>query len=104
MLKTLFSPYRVGKMEIKNRLAVSPMVCNYCEKSGKATERFIAYHEEKAKGGWGLLFTENYAITPDARGFPNMAALYEDAQIASHADLARRVHAQGAKIVVQLVH
>ena len=91
-------------MKIPNRLAVSPMVCNYCEKSGKATERFIAYHEEKAKGGWGLLLTENYAITPDARGFPNMAALYEDAQIAGHAELVRRVHAHGAKIVVQLVH
>ncbi len=91
-------------MQIPNRLAVSPMVCNYCEKSGEATERYIAYHEEKARGGWGLLFTENYAVTPDARGFPNQAALYEDAQVAGHAELTRRVHAAGAKIVAQLVH
>jgi len=52
MLKTLFSQCRIGKMRIKNRLAVSPMVSNYCEKDGKATERFMAYHEEKARGGW----------------------------------------------------
>ena len=104
MLKTLFSKYRIGKMEIKNRLAVSPMVCNYCEKDGKATERFIAYHEEKARGGWGLILTENYSVTPEARGFTHVAGLYEDAQIAGHAELTRRVHLHGAKIVAQLVH
>jgi 2,4-dienoyl-CoA reductase-like NADH-dependent reductase (Old Yellow Enzyme family)/thioredoxin reductase len=104
MLSTLFSPHKIGKLKIKNRLAVSPMVCNYCEKSGKATERFIAYHEEKAKGGWGLIFTENYAVTPDARGFPNQAALYEDAQIESHSELTSRVHQHGAKIFAQFVH
>jgi len=49
-------------MEIKNRLVVSPMVCNYCTDEGGATERFYAYHEEKAKGSWGLIITENYAI------------------------------------------
>jgi 2,4-dienoyl-CoA reductase-like NADH-dependent reductase (Old Yellow Enzyme family)/thioredoxin reductase len=91
-------------MEIKNRLAVSPMVCNYCEKNGNATERFIAYHEEKARGGWGLIITENYAITPDARGFTSVAGLYEDAQIESHSRLPARVHAFGAKIVAQMVH
>ncbi|MGA2479180.1 MAG: FAD-dependent oxidoreductase [Spirochaetia bacterium] len=104
MLHTLFSPCKIGKMEIKNRLAVSPMVSNFCEKNGKATERFIAYHEEKARGGWGLIFTENYAITPDARGFSAMAALYEDAQIEGHKRMTDRVHAAGAKIVAQIVH
>ena len=104
MLRTLFSPCKIGKMEIKNRLAVSPMVSNFCEKNGKATERFIAYHEEKARGGWGLIFTENYAITPDARGFSAMAALYEDAQIEGHKRMTDRVHAAGAKIVAQIVH
>ena len=91
-------------MEIKNRLAVSPMVTNYCEKNGKATDRFVAYHEEKARGGWGLILTENYAITPDARGFSYVAGLYEDAQIAGHARVADAVHKHGAKIVAQMVH
>ena len=91
-------------MEIKNRLAVSPMVTNYCEKSGKATDRFVAYHEEKARGGWGLILTENYAVTPDARGFSCVAGLYEDAQIEGHARVPEAVHRHGAKIVAQMVH
>ena len=91
-------------MEIKNRLVVSPMVTNYCEQDGTATDRFIAYHEEKARGGWGLILTENYAITPDARGFSHVAGLYEDAQIAGHSRVAEAVHRHGGKIVVQMVH
>ena len=91
-------------MEIKNRLAVSPMVTNYCEKDGRATDRFVAYHEEKARGGWGLILTENYAITPDARGFSHVAGLYEDAQVAGHARVADAVHKHGARIVAQMVH
>jgi 2,4-dienoyl-CoA reductase-like NADH-dependent reductase (Old Yellow Enzyme family)/thioredoxin reductase len=91
-------------MEIKNRFAVSPMVCNYCEKSGKATERYLAYHEEKARGGWGLIITENYAVTPEARGFTCVAGLYEDSQIDSHSQLPERVHKFGAKVVAQMVH
>ena len=104
MLDLLFSPKKIGKMEIKNRLAVSPMVCNYCTAEGEATERFIAYHEEKAKGGFGLIITENFAITPEGRGFTNMACIFDDKQIAGHAGLTKRVHDAGAKIVAQMTH
>lgn len=104
MFDLLFSPCKIGKIEVKNRLAVSPMVCNYCTADGIATERFIAYHEEKAKGGWGLIITENYAITPEARGFTNMACIYDDSQIAGNLELTNRVHSHGTKIVAQMTH
>lgn len=104
MFNLLFTPHKIGKMEVKNRLVVSPMVCNYCTVNGEATDRFIAYHEEKAKGGWGLIITENYAITPDARGFNNMACIFNDKQIKSHFNLTKSVHQYGTKIVAQIVH
>ena len=49
MFKRLFSPLKVGSVEIPNRLVVSPMVTDYCNQDGTATERYIAYHEAKAK-------------------------------------------------------
>lgn len=104
MLERLFSPCKIGTMEIKNRLAVSAMVCNYCTTEGLATERYNAYHEEKAKGGWGLIMTENYAVSPEGRGFTNMACMYNDIQMKSHAEVVKRVHKYGSKIVAQMVH
>ena len=50
-------------------MVVSAMVTNYCSPDGNATEKFIAYHEHKARGGWGLIITEDYAVTPTAGGF-----------------------------------
>ena len=68
-------------MELKNRMVVSAMVTNYCSEDGMATEKFIAYHEHKAKGGWGLIITEDYAVTPTAGGFKKLPGLWEDGPV-----------------------
>ena len=47
----VFEPMKINGLELKNRMVVSAMVTNYCTPDGKATEKFIAYHEHKAKGG-----------------------------------------------------
>ncbi len=103
-LKHVFTPLRIGKMEIKNRFIVSPMVMNYCTEDGMATEKFIAYHEEKAKGGWGLIITEDYAVDPMGKGYPYIPGFWKDEQIESHAEVTRRVHAAGGKILAQIYH
>ena len=59
----VFEPFKLGNLELKNRMVVSAMVTNYCSPDGRATEKFIAYHEHKARGGWGLIITEDYAVT-----------------------------------------
>jgi 2,4-dienoyl-CoA reductase-like NADH-dependent reductase (Old Yellow Enzyme family)/thioredoxin reductase len=97
------SPITVGNVELKNRLVVAPMVTVYCDEDGMATERFIRYHEEKAKGGWGLIIVEDYAVDPMGRGFWT-PGLWKDEQIRSHAELVRRVHDAGSKIVAQIYH
>lgn len=104
MLETLFSPIEIKGKVFKNRLVVSPMVTDFCDNEGKATERYIAYHEAKAKGGWGLILTEDYAIDPRGRGFSCVAGLWNDDQIESHSKLTERVHKHGAIIIAQIFH
>ena len=104
MLKTLFSPMKIGMIDISNRMVVSPMVTDYCNNDGTATERYIAYHEAKAKGGWGLIITEDYAVDPSGKGFSCVAGLWDDSQIASHSELTKRVHQYSSKIFAQIYH
>ncbi len=99
----IFTPISIGNMKLKNRLVVSPMVTVYCDTDGMATERFIAYHETKAKGGWGMIIVEDYAVDPLGRGFWT-AGLWKDEQIQSHTELTERVHNAGAKIIAQIYH
>lgn len=105
MLKRIFSPIRIGNMEIPNRLAVPAMVMNFCNPDGTATERYTAYHEAKARGGWGLIITEDYAVHPRGKGFPNIPGLWTDKQIESHKRFTERVHAAGkSKLFAQIYH
>ena len=99
-----FEPFRIGKLELKNRLVVSAMVTNYCNPDGTPTEKYLAYHEHKARGGWGLIITEDSAIAPKAGGFTRLPGLWEGSQIQPHQELTRRVHQAGGKIVVQIYH
>ena len=104
MLKNVFSSMRIGKMDIPNRLIVSAMVMNFCNSDGTATEKFAAYHEAKAMGGWGLIITEDYAVDPRGKGFTNIPGLWEDRQIESHFKFTERIHKCGSKIVAQIYH
>ncbi len=104
MFTKIFSPIRIGQMEIPNRLVVPAMVMNYCNEDGTATERYTAYHEAKAKGGWGLIITEDYAVSPTGKGFPNIPGLWNDGQIDSHLKFTRRIHESGGRIFAQIYH
>ena len=104
MFKKLFTPFKIGNCEIPNRIAVPAMVTNMPTEDGYATEQFIKYYEEKAKGGYGLIITEDYLINPNGKGYKHVAALYEDAQIEGHAKMVEAVHSHGSKIFCQICH
>lgn len=104
LLKYMSAPLQLGPVEIKNHFIVSPMVMNCCNEDGTTTEKWIAYHEEKAKGGWGLIITEDVAVDPTGRTYQFLPGLWADYQIESHKRLTERVHAAGAKIFAQIFH
>ena len=91
-------------MEIPNRLVVPAMVMNFCNDDGTATQRYTAYHEAKARGGWGLIITEDYAVSPAGKGFPNIPGLWNDDQIDSHSKFTKRIHESGGRIFAQIYH
>lgn len=104
MFNKLFSPQKINDCEIPNRLAVTAMVANYCNEDGTASDQYIAYHEAKAKGGWGLIITEDYAINEHAMGYKNIAGIWNDEQIESHKKLTDTVHKYDSKIFAQIYH
>ena len=56
--ESIFSPIKVGKLTIKNRLVMAPMGnISMCDETGRPNEKMIAYFTERAKGGVGLITT-----------------------------------------------
>lgn len=103
-MQKVFEPIQVGALTLKNRLVVSAMLTNLAAADGSATEAYVAYHEAKARGGWGLIITEDYPIAPNAGTSKTLPMIYNDTLAASHAKLAERVHAASGKIFIQLYH
>ena len=100
----MFEEGKIGRLTIKNRLIVPPMLTEYAAEDGSLTERYIRYYEEKARGGWGLIICEDNSVDPYGAGFKNIAGLWNDAFMAAHRELTARVHKYGAKLAVQVYH
>ena len=59
----LSSPMKIGSCEIKNRIVMPPMLMGFGTFDGKPTEKMMAYYEERAKGGAGIVMTEITRVT-----------------------------------------
>lgn len=102
--KILFSPMKIGNMEVPNRFVVPPMGTNLANPDGTINQDFIDYWEARAKGGWGLLTVEVTAIDPLGKAIPYQPGLWDDCFIPGFKKLVDTVHRYGAKIAVQLHH
>lgn len=56
--QTLFSPMKIGNIEVKNRVVMTAMGVDISDHDGTANEKTIAYYKERAKGGVGLIIKE----------------------------------------------
>ncbi len=101
----LFSPMKIGKLEIKNRIVMPPMLMGFANLDGTPTEKLMNYYEERAKGGAGIIMTEITRIN-DRTGSAAFAqlAISHDYHIAPLAEMAKRIQRHGAKFFVQLHH
>ena len=100
----IFEPIVINKTVFKNRMVVSAMVTNYCEENGMPNEKFIKYHQRKAEGGWGIIITEDFAISPAAGGFKRLPGLWCDEQIAPYKAFTDSIHERDGKIIAQIYH
>jgi 2,4-dienoyl-CoA reductase-like NADH-dependent reductase (Old Yellow Enzyme family)/thioredoxin reductase len=102
--KVLFSPIKIGTMELKNRIAMPAMGTNYAEPDGMMSEREIAWHVARARGGCALNVTEIANIDPLGKGIPGCPSIWDDKFIPGFAELAKAIHTHSGKLAIQLHH
>lgn len=101
----LFQPLQVGKLKLKNRIAMAPMgLVAYSDPNGGFNENAREYYIERAKGGTGLIITGicavDYTEIPE-QGLP--CPTYNPLCFnMSTAPMNERIHSYGAKIFLQL--
>ena len=101
----LFEPGKIGSMTIKNRGVMMPMATDMADKDGIVTPRQIAYYQERAKGGIGMIINE-YTGVDDIDSIPSIHNLRiaRDYHISAMEELTDAVHLYDCKIVCQIHH
>ncbi|MHB8766919.1 MAG: oxidoreductase, partial [Deferrisomatales bacterium] len=97
----LFSPYRLGEVDLPNRVVMSPMT--RCRAPGNFANALMAeYYGQRA--GAGLIVTEGTAPSPNGLGYARIPGLFSAAQAEAWRGVTETVHRRGGRIFVQLMH
>ncbi len=100
----MFQPFRLGELELPNRIIVSPMDM-YSAEDGVPGDFHLVHLGSKALGGAGLVMTEMVCVSPEGRITPGCGGLYTPEQEVAWKRIVDFVHAQTpARIGVQLGH
>ncbi|MEQ1564118.1 MAG: alkene reductase [Myxococcota bacterium] len=101
-MSTLFTPFRLGRMSLPNRVVMSPMTrCRATAGTGLPTPIMAEYYARRAEAG--LLVTEGTAPSADGLGYARTPGVYDSQQAEAWRIVTDAVHARGGHIVVQLM-
>ena len=105
MQSLLFTPLKIGDLQIKNRVVMPPM-CMYKAKNENGCPRCFhrLHYAARALGGVGLIIVEATAVEPRGRITSRDLGLWNDEQQEAHARLVKECVKYGAAMVVQLAH
>jgi N-ethylmaleimide reductase len=99
---SLFSPIRLGAVEVPNRIVMPPMGRSRAGQDRAPTELMERYYAQRASAG--LIITEGSQVSPLSISRPGSPAIHNDAQVAGWRRVTDAVHAQGGRIFQQLSH
>lgn len=99
----VFRPLRVGPVELRNRILVPAHTTSFGE-DNLPSERHLAYHRERARGGASLIVFEGIRVHRSSLGRRQGVNGYERDAIPRFARIAQAVQAEGAKLFGQVIH
>jgi N-ethylmaleimide reductase len=101
--QALLKPIQLGAIQLRNRVIMAPMTrCRADNEYQAPVQKHIDYYTQRA--GAGLIITEGSEISEKARGYPCVAGIFNDAQIAGWKKVVDSVHKADGKIFMQLWH
>lgn len=100
----LFSPIRIGKLELPNRVVFAATSSELADRDGFVFDDMAEYYAERARGGTGLIVVEATYVEQEGKRLHHNAMLHDDKYISGMRKIADAVHAAGGKIALQLNH
>jgi 2,4-dienoyl-CoA reductase-like NADH-dependent reductase (Old Yellow Enzyme family) len=103
-MNILFTPARIGPVEIKNRIVMPPMTTRTSDADGFVTDDSVAYYMARVSGGTGLITVEMASPEKCGRHRRHEIGIYDDRFLPGLTRLVDEIHRGGAKASIQLGH
>lgn len=99
----LFSPLRLGRVSIPNRICFLAHRTNF-PNQGVLTDRHVAYYRRRAEGGCGLIIVGELSVHPQDRPWEFMIEAFDQKVLEGYRSLTEAVHEKGARVFANLNH
>jgi mycofactocin system FadH/OYE family oxidoreductase 2 len=99
----LFTPLRLGPLTVRNRIVFAAHLTNYAE-DGHPSEQHAAYYAARAKGGAGLIITEEHSTHPTDWPYEKLIHGFHPSVVPGYRRITEAVHAHDVPILAQLNH
>src|SRR6476469_6535064 len=101
-MSTLFSPLKLGAIELPNRIVMAPLTRARANRAAVPNEMMATYYAQRALAG--LIISEATGISREGLGWPNAPGLWNKTQVEGWRRVTGAVHHSGGRIVAQLWH
>ena len=102
-VRFLFSPLNLGTVTVQNRIVFSAHLTNFAE-DFMPSDRHGYYYRERARGGAGLIITEEHSVHPTDHPYEKLIHAFNPAVIPGYRRITQMVHAEGVPILAQINH
>jgi mycofactocin system FadH/OYE family oxidoreductase 2 len=103
MFKYLFSPLKIGNVIVPNRISFSAHLTNFAENC-LPSERHAYYLAARARGGTGLIITEEQSVHPTDHAYEKLIEAFKPEVIPGYKKITRAVHEYDTRIFAQINH
>ena len=103
-MSILFTPLKIGSLELKNRFVCSATVECMVSENNRITEEYLKVYRRLSKGGVGLIIPGNYFVNKTGVAVAKNLVVDSDSVIEDLRKLTNMVHENDARIIAQLNH
>lgn len=102
-MSKLFTPVRLGRYELSNRVIMAPMTRSRANDSDGVIKDIVpTYYSQRA--GAGLIISEGVYPSANGKGYVSTPGIETDAQVEAWKRVTDAVHARGSRIFMQIMH
>ena len=102
MTASLFDPVQLGDIPLANRVVMAPMTRSRAGPGDAPTALNVEYYRQRASAG--LIVSEGVQPSANGKGYCRTPGLYSEAQVAGWKAVTDAVHAEGGRMVAQIMH